>query len=142
MRTVLLASLLVVVGCGAPTLSAEGARVVRVDREPPGCHVVGTVHQAEGGGLRSQEQSAALVEARLRNEAARLGGDTLVVTEELTGETDEGMLHFATGVSGLSTPSARCTNCVRMTARAYACAAAGAPEEDAPVAPERVIIRR
>jgi hypothetical protein len=143
MRTLSLASLLLVVGCGAPTLSAEGARVVWADKDPPGCRVVGTVQHAEGGALRSQAQSMAFVEARLQNEAARLGGDTLVVTEELTGETDEGMEHFATGVSGLSTPSPRCSNCVLMTARAYACAAAanGAPEVEAPAAPERIILR-
>jgi hypothetical protein len=144
MRSLVLASMLLLWGCGAPALSAEGARVVWADKQPAGCRAVGTLQHAEGGALRSQEQSLAVVETHLRNQAAQLGGDTLVVTEELTGESDEGMQHFATGVAGLSTPSPRCSNCVVLTARAYACGAAapGAEEIEAPAAPDRILIRQ
>ena len=42
---------------------------------------------------------------------------------EVHGASDEGKGQFASGVAGLTTPNAGCTNCVLLVARAYACGA-------------------
>ncbi len=86
-----------------------------------GCRLIGTVRQTEGGGLRTLAENRAIVGTRLRNEAARIGGNALSVIEETRGDSDEGELAFATGVTGLATPNVRCTNCVLVTARVLQC---------------------
>jgi hypothetical protein len=129
MRGIIWAGLLLT-GCASAELTSEGARVQLVHQAPTeGCRLLGTVKEGEGGGLRTMEQNQGLVVARLRNEAARVGGDSVVVIASERGDTDSGMLQFQTGVPGLGTPSPRCTNCIELTARIYQCGgpAAGSP---------------
>lgn len=134
MRSLLVACLLLTACYSGAELSHAGARVVMADFEPPGCRALGTVREAEGGGLRSYITNRELAEARLRNQAATLGGNALMVIDEERGDTDVGAARFATGVAGMTTPNTRCTNCVEVTARVYACAAQPTPEPvaDAP----------
>jgi Domain of unknown function (DUF4156) len=113
--------LLSVAACEPAELTAAGTRVQTVGQESSGCRLVGTVRQREGGGLRSLEENRAIVDNRMRNEAARLGGNALAVIEVANGDSDEGELYFATGVTGLSTPNVRCTNCILVTARVLQC---------------------
>jgi hypothetical protein len=123
MRTIALACLLLV-GCGVPEVTGAGSRVRvtgRTNEIPAGCRMVGTLRDAEGGGLRSFEQSRLTVETRLRNEAGRLGGNTLSLIDVKRGDTDEGSLQFASGVAGLTTPNPQCTNCIEMTAQVFQC---------------------
>jgi hypothetical protein len=108
-------------GCASSELSAAGAKVQLTGTETAGCRPLGAVREAVGGGFRSFEASRAEVEARLRNEAGRLGGNTLLITSEEHGDTDSGALTFSSGVPGVSTPNTRCTNCVLMTARVFSC---------------------
>lgn len=135
MRSVAWACLLLA-GCAAPELSGEGARVKWSKDDPAGCRPVGTLRELEGGGLRSYEANRTAAETRLRNEAARLGGNAVVLLTELHGDSDDGAREFNTGVAGLATPNPRCTNCVMLTARAYACEAPPAqPVAEAPAPP-------
>jgi hypothetical protein len=120
MRPILVGCLLLA-GCEAAELTTGGMRVQALDDAPSGCRMVGTIRDREGGGLRSFEANRSLVDARLRNEAARIGGDTLAVVSEERGDTDEGHLGFTTGVAGVATPNARCTNCVLVTAHVFQC---------------------
>jgi hypothetical protein len=131
MRRILVASLLLT-ACSSSELSHGGRAVVVADLEPAGCRALGTVREAEGGGLRSFVDNRSLAEARMRNEAARLGGNSMVVVSEERGDTDHGAEHFTTGVAGLSSPNPRCTNCVEMMARVYSCSG----QTPAPIAVE------
>jgi hypothetical protein len=103
------------------------------DLEPAGCRTLGTVREAEGGGFRSFGANRDIAEARMRNEAARLGGNSIVVISEERGDTDTGAEHFTTGVAGLASPNPRCTNCVQMMARVFSCAG----QAPAPIAAEQ-----
>jgi hypothetical protein len=125
----------VLAGCGGAELSSEGARVQLTGAEAAGCRPLGSLREMEGGGLRSMDTTRAEVQARLRNEAARLGGNALVITSEARGDTDEGALNFETGNAGLTTPNPRCSNCVLMTARVFSCPSQAAPIVARPEAP-------
>jgi hypothetical protein len=131
MRAILLGCLLLA-GCEAAEL-AEDVRVRPIAEAPPGCRMIGTVRDAEGGGLRSFAANRARVETRLREEAARLGGDSLAVIDEKRGDTDEGQAAFANGVAGLTTPASRCSNCVALAAHVFQCG----PEAPPPAHPGR-----
>lgn len=120
MREMLLACVLLA-GCATPELSTGGARVHVAEGDPAGCRPIATMRESEGGGLRSYEANRSHAETRLRNEAARMGGNAMVLLSEVHGASEEGNAEFATGVAGLSTPNPRCSNCVILTARAYAC---------------------
>jgi len=120
MRT-LLVGCLVLTACSMPELSAGGAQVQWSDGDPAGCRTVATLHELEGGGLRTYASNKTAAEARLRNEAARRGANAMVLLAEVHGNSEEGARAFDNGVPGLSTPNARCTNCVALMARAYAC---------------------
>ncbi|APR84724.1 Hypothetical protein A7982_10073 [Minicystis rosea] len=120
--------------CVPAELSPEGAKVKWSQEDPAGCRALGTLREAEGGGLRSYDTNKTAAEARLRNEAARLGANAMVLLTEVHGDSEEGAQSFATGVAGLSTPNPRCTNCVLLTARAYACELP-APVAEKPAAP-------
>lgn len=132
MRSILVACLLLTACCSAE-LSTGGASIVMAEVEPSGCRSLGTVREAEGGGLRAYVTNRELAKARLRKEAARLGGNSMVVIQEERGDTNTGAEHFTTGVPGLGSQNTRCTNCVMMMARVYNCAG---QEPAAPVAAE------
>jgi hypothetical protein len=135
MRSTWLACVLLT-ACSAPELSPAGSKVSWSKDDPANCRPVGTLRELEGGGLRSYEANRAAAETRLRNEAARLGGNAVVLLTELHGDSEDGAREFATGVAGLATPNPRCTNCVLLTARAFACDAPPAqPVAEAPPAP-------
>lgn len=121
----ILVGCLLLMGCESAELTAGGMRVRAINDAPGGCRLVATVREKEGGGLRSFSENRHLVDTRLRNEAARLGGNALAVVEEARGDTDDGLLHFQTGVPGIATPNPRCTNCVAVTAHVFQCAGAG-----------------
>jgi hypothetical protein len=136
MRRILVVGCLVLAGCETGELTNGGARVLPIDDAPAGCRLIGTLRDKEGGGLRSFAENRWLLETRLRNEAARLGGNSMSVVSEKRGDTDEGQLDFASGVAGLSTPASRCSNCVLVTARVFACEGrAPAVTRPVPVAP-------
>ena len=136
MKWFLLGFGLLLAGCDA-TETMTGTMVVRpVEAAPAGCRLVGTVRDAEGGGLGSFEHNQSLVESRLRTQAARLGGDALAVIDEQRGDTDEGYQAFPTGAAGLSTPASRCTNCVALAAHVFQCSA-HPPPAVRPAAPPR-----
>jgi hypothetical protein len=123
MRRLLLAGLLLA-GCGVPEITGPGSRVRVMERSneaPAGCRMVGTIREAEGGGLRTLEDNRVAVETRLRNEAGRLGANTLAVIDEERGDTDLGALRFSSGVAGMTTPNAGCSNCVLLTAHVFQC---------------------
>lgn len=126
-------SCLLLAGCATPELSNAGSRVHMADGDATECRPIATMREAEGGGLRSYEANRAFAETRLRNEAARLGANAVRVVEEVHGAADDGRSAFATGVAGLTTPNAGCTNCVMLLARAYACDAP--PARSTPIAP-------
>jgi outer membrane protein OmpA-like peptidoglycan-associated protein len=104
-----------------------------------GCRVIGTIRDAEGGGGRSFEQNRATVEARLRYEAGRIGGNDISVIREVHGDNDEGVLSFPSGVPGVPVPNAGCSNCVALTAQVLQCEGRSAPPvmaaQPAPVSP-------
>jgi hypothetical protein len=130
----ILAGCLLLLGCESPELTAGGMRVRALHDAAEGCRLVATLNDKEGGGLRSFAENRALVDARLRNEAARLGGNAFSVIEEMRGDTDEGQIHFMSGVPGLTTPTSRCTNCVLVKAHVFQCegrAPAAAPPDPA-----------
>jgi hypothetical protein len=89
--------------------------------------MVGTLRQAEGGGLRSFEDNRVAAETQLRNEAGRMGGDSIAVIDEQRGDTDLGALQFSSGVTGMTTSNTGCTNCVLLTAHVFQCDGRGAP---------------
>lgn len=143
MRAILVGCLLLA-GCETAELTNGGAQVRALNDAPAGCRLIGTLREAEGGGLRSFERNRWLVETRLRNEAARIGGNSMSVVSEQRGDTDEGQLEFITGNPGLATPNPRCTNCVLVTAHVFQCDGLPAPavqtpgpKECAPAAPAR-----
>lgn len=115
------ACLLLLTACATPELSEEGARVRFARQDPSGCRAVATLREAEGGGMRSYAANRKAAEARIRNEAGRLGGNAVVLVKEVHGESEEGARAFQTGVAGLATPNPVCSNCVILEARAYAC---------------------
>ena len=59
----------------------------------------------------------------LRNRAASLGGDTVVVVS-----TNTDPYHMSTGVPGLGMLSPGCSNCVTMVARVYECGGGAQPD--------------
>jgi hypothetical protein len=141
MRTTLAACLLLLTACSAPELTTEGSRVVWSKDDPPGCRMLGTLREAEGGGLRSYEANRKAAESRLRNEAGRIGANAMVLLTEVHGESDEGVRAFSSGVPGLTTPNAGCTNCVQLVARAYQCASLpAAPVAEAPPPPPAPVV--
>ncbi|MFT3766594.1 MAG: DUF4156 domain-containing protein [Minicystis sp.] len=121
MRRFLWASLMMLTACSVPELNTEGARVRWSPDDPAGCRPVGTLRETEGGGLRSYDANKAAAQNRIRNEAAKLGANAVVLLTEVHGDSEEGAQSFSNGVPGLSTPNPRCSNCVLLTARAYAC---------------------
>jgi hypothetical protein len=123
MKWLLLGCSLLVAGCETAQLTEAGMIVQPVQAAPAGCRMIATLRDAEGGGLRSFERNRSIVEARMRNEAARLGGDSLAVVDETRGDTDEGHILFATGAAGLTTPASRCNNCVALAAQVLQCSA-------------------
>jgi hypothetical protein len=131
MRTLaLVLGCLLLVGCGTPEITGAGSlvRVTMRSNEPPaGCHMVGTIREAEGGGLRSFADNRLAAETRLRNEAGRIGGNTVAVIDEARGDTDLGLLQFSSGVQGMTTPNTACTNCVALTAHVFQCEGSAAP---------------
>lgn len=131
MRGVVCLSLLLT-ACATPELSAEGSRVRWADHELPSCRPIATLREAEGGGLRSYAANRDAAAARLRNEAARIGGNAVVLLREVHGGSEAGRDAFATGVAGLTSPTSPCSNCVILAARAYACEGSSAPAEEAP----------
>jgi Domain of unknown function (DUF4156) len=133
MRRLILGCLLLA-GCSTAEITGEGSRVQvtqRANEVPAGCHMVGTIRDVEGGGLHSLEDNRVAAETRLRNEAGRLGGNSIAVIDEARGDTDLGVLQFASGVQGMTTPNAGCTNCVALTAHVFQCDGGGAPVADA-----------
>jgi len=140
MRTILAACLLLT-ACSAPELTTEGSRVRWSDSDPPGCRALATLREVEGGGLRSYEANRKAAESRMRNEAGRIGANAMVLLTELHGDSEEARLTFASGVPGLTTPNAGCSNCVQLTARAYACASLpAAPVAEAPAPPPMPVV--
>jgi hypothetical protein len=131
----LLLSSLSLAACEPAELTTAGTKVQTLGAATSGCRLIGTVRQTEGGGLRSLAENRAMVDNRLRNEAGRLGGNALAVIEEVGGDSDEGELFFATGVTGLATPNVRCTNCVLVTARVLQCEGLAPLAPTAPPAP-------
>jgi hypothetical protein len=125
--------------CSVPELSAEGSRVAWSASDPAGCRSVSTLREAEGGGLRTYARNRAAAETRIRNEAARTGANAVVLLTEVHGDSEEGAEAFASGVAGLTTSKARCSNCVLLTARAYSCAALPAAEPAPRAAPPRYL---
>jgi outer membrane protein OmpA-like peptidoglycan-associated protein len=92
-----------------------------------GCRVIGTIRDAEGGGMNSFDQNRATVETRLRYEAGRIGGNDISVIREVRGDNDQGILSFPSGVPGATVPNAGCTNCVALTAQVLQCDGRSAP---------------
>jgi Domain of unknown function (DUF4156) len=119
-------------GCAAE-LTHEGARVEVAQAAKPGCRLLATLHESEGGGLRSLDANITSAQSELRNRSAYLGATTLVVTRALRGDTEEGAYHMTPNVGGLATLNASCTNCVTLTANAYECSAPAAPAAPAVV---------
>ena len=115
-------------GCASTPLTGEGARVGVTHRPVEGCQLIGELREAEGGNFRSLRDNLRSVRSMLRNRAAGLGGDTVLVVST---ETDP--YHMPSGVPGLMTPNPPCSNCVTMTARVYACG--GAPRVTPRIAP-------
>jgi outer membrane protein OmpA-like peptidoglycan-associated protein len=108
-----------------------------------GCHVLGTIRDAEGGGMLSFAQNRAVVETRLRFEADRMGGNDISVIREVRGDNDQGILSFPSGTPGVTVPNAGCTNCVALTAQVLQCDGRPAPVMAAlPVAPPPVLVVR
>jgi hypothetical protein len=142
MRWILVGSLLLM-GCGATELTRQGSQVRALPQAPSGCQLLGTIRDAEGGGLRSFASNRAIVQARLRNEAARIGGNIISVVDEERGDTEDGKEHFQTGVAGLTSPNAGCTNCVLLTAQVFQCGGVApaapvvAPPQDESCEPKR-----
>jgi hypothetical protein len=126
MRNALLLCCLLLNGCATAELTSAGAHVGITRQAQEGCRLVETRREAEGGGFRSLEDNAVSVQTTLRNRAAWLGGDTVVVVDTVTDP-----YHMPSGVPGLMTPNPPCSNCVTMTARIYSCGAAAPP-----IAPE------
>lgn len=103
-------------------LTSEGARVGVTRDAKQNCRLIGELSEAEGGGFRTLEDNSTSVETSLRNRAAHLGGDTVMVIS-----TNTDPYHMPSGVPGLATPNPGCSNCVTMTARIYECAGGVAP---------------
>jgi len=101
-----------------------------------GCRMIGTIHDAEGGGMHSFAENRTTVETRLRYEAGRLGGNDISVIREVRGDNDQGILSFPSGVPGQTVPNAGCSNCVALTAEVLQCEGRSPPVMAAlPVAP-------
>ncbi len=103
-------------GCATAELTSAGARVGITQRAQEGCRLVETRTEAEAGGFRSLADNAVSVQTVLRNRAAWLGGDTVVVVD-----TNTDPFHMPSGIPGLTTLNPPCSNCVTMTARIYVC---------------------
>jgi peptidoglycan-associated lipoprotein len=117
-------------GCSTPEPLQVVMPVVQAESEAQvaaGCRMVGILRDAEGGGGHSFEQNRATVEARLRHEAGRIGGNDISVVREVHGDNDEGILSFPSGASGLTVPNAGCSNCVALTAQVLQCKGRSAP---------------
>lgn len=75
---------LLLAGCMAKSLSTEGGRVTVVDAAPEGCTRIGDLVGLSHGGMRGDMSSPHDLElgARndLRNQAARMGADTIQTT--------------------------------------------------------------
>jgi len=137
MKWFLLGFGLLLAGC-CETESMSGQVYARpAEVAPAGCRLVGTVRDAEGGGLSSYEHNRSIVEGRLRQEAARLGGDSLAVVKETRGDTDDGYAaEFQTGVPGLGTPASPRPHRVALDANVLQCRAPPPPPVR-PAAPPR-----
>jgi hypothetical protein len=96
-------------GCAVATLNAAGAEV-EVVTSAEDCRFLGTLKGYEGFNARMPETNVEAVEADLRNRAAALGGNTLVITDREIGSGSPG----ANGTGG-------CPNCITMTASVCAC---------------------
>lgn len=83
----------VVAACGT-SLSAAGRQVEVVAQAPAGCQRIGTVRaSAQGGHGEQPKRDAAIIE--LRNRAAEMGGDRVLVQAE----EEKGLLLQLSGVT-------------------------------------------
>lgn len=111
---------LALAGCAAAELTPLGAAVEIGAAPRPECKRLGPVRAALGYNGRSPEENLAAALVSLRNEAATLGGDALVVTSKELGSM---------GIFGAPPPpsggvvGSGCPNCVAMEATAYRCGA-------------------
>jgi hypothetical protein len=110
---ILIGALLIIAGCAATELTTEGQRV-RITNTEPGvdCEFLGVVTGSQGsaltGGLTSNENMETGALNDLRNKAAELGGNLILILTQRAGQT--------TGKDGAGTQ----TN-VTMTANVYRC---------------------
>jgi hypothetical protein len=111
-----------VLGCAPTELGAAGARVIVAEVAPPGCASLGQVRASAGYNGRGTDSNDAGVTASLRNDAAALGGDTLVVTSRTRGAAPVDPLAPRAGMT-----SGGCPSCVSATAVAYRCGVAPKP---------------
>jgi len=93
-------------GCLAKSLSSGGAQVITVSRAPHGCERLGDVEGRSGGWIRGDVTSRQDLElgARntLRNDAAKLGADTVqivhregVTTQTFAGTGDVNQVRYS-----------------------------------------------
>jgi hypothetical protein len=114
----LLAALLLA-GCTLPELTPRGAAVEVGSAARAGCKPLGTTRDSEGMNGRSAESNVEAAWIALRNQAAALGGDLIVLTEKQQGTVSGGLMAEEPG--GLGMKNNGCPNCVSLVASVYQC---------------------
>jgi hypothetical protein len=96
-------------GCEVEQITGAGQRVEVASSAQTGCRFLRTVQATEGANAQSPATNMDAVQASLRNQAARAGGDTVVITSQQLGWGSTWGL--ANG----------CANCISMVASVYRC---------------------
>lgn len=98
----------------------------------PGCAPLGSRRASAGYNGRGAEANAAGVEAELRNEAAAMGGDAVVIRDRVVGAPAIEALGGSPGEARGAVTSGGCPNCIALRAEIYRCGRAAAAPPAAP----------